>query len=205
MAGIYQNFTLLAANEESGVDYRVVLRRARLAFAIVAPHGGGIEPGTSEIADGVAGTRYSYYAFEGLKASGNGGLHITSTRFDEPAGRALVALCAVVITLHGESADDAGARVYLGGLDDELAAAIGNALDARGFDVTEHTDPLLQGREPDNICNRGTSQAGVQLELTRSVRRSMFASLSQAGRTQPTARYHAFVAGVRSALLSAES
>ncbi len=205
MAGNYSNYATLAENEEAGVDYRVLLRRARLAFAIVAPHGGGIEPGTSEIADGIAGTDYSYYAFEGLKASGNGGLHITSTFFDEPAGLALVALCAVVITLHGESSDDAGARVYLGGLDDELAAAIGSALDTRGFDVAEHTDPDLQGLDPLNICNRGISGAGVQLELTRSVRRSMFASLSPAGRKQPTVRYHAFVAGVRSALLGAES
>ena len=204
MADTYKSFAALAASEEAGVDYRVVMRRARLVFAVVAPHGGGIEPGTSEIASGVAGTRYSYYGFEGLKASGNAVLHITSTRFDEPAGRALVKLCTVVVTLHGEHGDDGGKRVYLGGRDVALRTAVGNALDGRGFDVAEHTDPELQGLDPRNICNRGVSGAGVQLELTRSVRQTMFASLSPAGRKQPTARFHAFVAGVRSALRAAE-
>lgn len=204
MADTYLNFAALAEHELAGIDYRVLMRRARLVFAIVAPHGGGIEPGTSEVADAIARTRHSYYAFEGLKGSGNSVLHITSTRFDEPAGRALVKLCRTVVTLHGEHGDDGGDRVYLGGRDLALRSAIGDALDGRGFDVGVHSDPALQGRDVRNICNRGLSKAGVQLELTRSVRRSMFASLSPAGRKQPTARFHAFVQGVRTALLAAE-
>src|SRR5215471_18326011 len=84
MADTYDNFEALAQHERSGVDYGVVVRRAQAAFAIVAPHGGGIEPGTSEIADGIARTRCSFYSFEGLKREGNRVLHITSTHFDEP-------------------------------------------------------------------------------------------------------------------------
>ena len=54
MADTYPNFAALAQHERSGIDYRVVVRRAEPAFAIMAPHGGGIEPGTSEIADAIA-------------------------------------------------------------------------------------------------------------------------------------------------------
>ena len=84
MADKYPDFATLARNERAGVDFGILVRRARPAFAIVSPHGGGIEPGTSEIADGIAVLDFSYYAFEGLKSQGNSDLHITSTRFDEP-------------------------------------------------------------------------------------------------------------------------
>jgi phage replication-related protein YjqB (UPF0714/DUF867 family) len=48
----YPNFATLEERERSGIDYCVLVRRAEPAFAIVAPHGAGIEPGTSEIAAG---------------------------------------------------------------------------------------------------------------------------------------------------------
>jgi Poly-gamma-glutamate hydrolase len=79
-----------------------LVRRARPKFALVAPHGGGIEPGTSELADAIAGSDLSFYTFEGLKSSGNTDLHITSTRFDEPMCLTLLASSSVVVTLHGE-------------------------------------------------------------------------------------------------------
>jgi len=84
MADTYPNFAALARSQRSGIDYRVLVRRAEPAFAVIAPHGGGIEPGTSEIADAIAGEKHSCYEFEGLKPSGNSVLHITSTHFDEP-------------------------------------------------------------------------------------------------------------------------
>src|SRR5258705_12941810 len=64
MADKYRNFAELARNEVSGVDYRILVRRGMAAFAIVAPHGGGIEPGTSEITLAVAVEDFSYYSFE---------------------------------------------------------------------------------------------------------------------------------------------
>src|SRR5262249_61887052 len=101
-ADTYRNFAALARKERSGIDYDVLVRRARTAFAIVAPHGGGIEAGTSELADAVAGATHSFYTFEGLKPSGNRDLHITSTRFDEPMCLSLIGASDVVVTLHGE-------------------------------------------------------------------------------------------------------
>jgi phage replication-related protein YjqB (UPF0714/DUF867 family) len=199
MADRYPDFATLARHERSGIDYRVLARRARPAFAVVAPHGGAIEPGTSEVADAIAGETLSFYAFEGVKSSGNADLHITSTRFDEPMCLTVLGHSDVVLTLHGEHSEEAGS-VFVGGLDVALGERIGKALSRRGFDVREHQDPDLQGREPKNLCNRGRSRAGVQLELSRSVRETMFESLTRAGRRKPTARFDAFVKAVRRAL-----
>jgi phage replication-related protein YjqB (UPF0714/DUF867 family) len=200
MADKYPDFATLARNEQSGIDYRALVRRVRPEFAIIAPHGGGIEPGTSEIADAIAGEKFSFYTFEGLRSSGNADLHITSTRFDEPMCLIVLGHSRAVLTLHGEHSEEDGEGVFVGGLDTALAARIGRVLARKGFDVREHEDPDLQGREPKNLCNRGTSGAGVQLELSRAVRKTMFESLTRAGRKKPTARFEVFVTALRKAL-----
>jgi phage replication-related protein YjqB (UPF0714/DUF867 family) len=200
MADRFPNFAALAESEESGIDYRVVVRRARPAFAIIAPHGGAIEPGTSEIADAIAGAQHSFYSFEGLKSAGNGDLHITSTRFDEPMCLSLLTCSAVVLTVHGEQSEGEGEGVFIGGLDETLAAQIGAALAGQGFAVRKHQDPGLQGREPKNVCNRGTARAGVQLELSRTVRRTLFESLTGESDRKPTARFSVFVNAVNQVL-----
>src|ERR1700751_5461056 len=176
MADKYPNFEALSRNETSGVDFRILLRQARTAFAIVAPHGGGIEEGTSEIADPIAGEGLSFYSFDGLKRSKNSDLHITSTRFDEPMCLKVVGQSDVVITIHGEASED-GEGVLLGGLDDELGPVFGGELQGSGFYFCKHPNPGLQGLEPENVCNRGRSGKGVQLELSRAVRKEMFLSL----------------------------
>jgi phage replication-related protein YjqB (UPF0714/DUF867 family) len=98
-------------------------------IAILCIHGGDIEPGTSQIADGIAGNDHTFYALEGLKKTGNRVLHITSTAFDEPVALQIVAQSEIIISIHGCS--DAAEVVYLGGLDEEL----------RG-----HIKPTLRGR-----------------------------------------------------------
>jgi phage replication-related protein YjqB (UPF0714/DUF867 family) len=196
----YPDFETLARNERVGVDFRILARRARAAFAVVAPHGGGIEPGTSEIAEAVAAEDFSFYAFEGLKPRGNADLHITSTRFDEPLCLELVAVSHVIVTLHGEGSEENGEVIFLGGLDDELGSRFRLSLEARNFDVRRHPDCRLQGLEPENLCNRGITGKGVQLELSGTARRRMFRSLSRAGRQHPTLRFHEFVDAVRRVL-----
>jgi phage replication-related protein YjqB (UPF0714/DUF867 family) len=198
MADKYPNFETLSRNETSGVDFGISVRRARKAFAIVAPHGGGIEPGTSEIADAIAAEEFSFYAFEGLKTSGNADLHITSTRFDEPMCLILAGESDIVLTVHGENSDVDG--VFLGGLDEELGGSVRTALETGGFVVLQHPDQRLQGRETDNVCNRGISGRGVQLELSRAVRKEMFVALSREGRKCTTAKFRAFVVAIRSVL-----
>jgi phage replication-related protein YjqB (UPF0714/DUF867 family) len=200
MADKYPNFATLEQHERPGIDYRVVVRRVEPAFAIVAPHGGGIERGTSEIADGIAFQRWSFYSFEGLKQTGNSTLHITSTSFDEPLCLILVGDTSRVVTIHGEESDDDGEGVFVGGLDVELGTSIGAALTAEGFNVRKHPNPNLQGLDPQNICNRGTSGAGVQLELSQSVRETLFESLTREGRTHPTPRFRIFVDAIARSL-----
>src|SRR5262249_34122734 len=153
---------------------------------IVAPHGGGIEPGTSEIADAIAAEKFSFYTFEGLKSSDNHDLHITSTHFDEPMCLTLLGNSSIAVTIHGEHSEEDGEGVFLGGLAEDLGAEVGAALTRAGFDVRKHRDRRLQGREPENLCNRGTSKAGVQLELSKAVRRTLFKSLTRAGRKERT-------------------
>ena len=128
MADTYPNFAALEQHERAGIDYCVLVRREEPAFAIVAPHGGGIEPGTSEIADAIARQRWSFYTFEGLKRSGNSVLHITSTCFDEPMCLILLSDTNRVVTIHGEESDDDGEGVFVGGRDAELGTRIGALL-----------------------------------------------------------------------------
>ena len=165
----------------------------------MAPHGGGIEPGTSEIADAIAEGAWSFYAFRGLKSKGNVDLHITSIRFDEPMCLELLSQAQIVITLHGEHSEDDGEGVFLGGLDCALAARLGRALTRKGFDVRE-PDADIDGSDSRNLCNRGTSGAGVQIELSRAVRETMFESLTRNGREHPTERFDVFVKTVRRVL-----
>jgi phage replication-related protein YjqB (UPF0714/DUF867 family) len=198
MADIYQTFGDLAESEREGRDFRVTLRSRHSRTAIVAPHGGAIEPGTSEIASAVAGEDLSFYAFEGLKPSHNSDLHITSPHFDEPRCLALIATAERVVTIHGKAGD--GEDICLGGLDAAAIERIRHELAARGFEIDDSGIPGLQGREPLNICNRGSSGAGVQLEIAHGLRRSLFATLDGAGRGRPTRRFGDFVAAIRAAL-----
>jgi phage replication-related protein YjqB (UPF0714/DUF867 family) len=200
MADTYRNFADLARHERAGIDYGVRLRRDEPTLAIVAPHGGGIEPGTSEIADAVAGETSSFYAFDGLKPKDNAVLHITSTRFDEPLCVLLLSESTKVVTLHGEHSEEDGEGVFMGGLDKELSAAVGRALARAGFDIRVHENPDLQGCDPANLCNRGTSGKGVQIELSKAVRATLFRSLTREGRRHPTERFDVFVKAVRRAL-----
>ena len=199
MADKYPDFETLAENESSGLDFGIRIRQAKTVFAIVAPHGGGIESGTSEIADAIAGTEFSFYAFEGLKSKGNSDLHITSTRFDEAMCLTLIGRSGIILTIHGEHSDAEG--VFVGGRDVRLRRRIGISLKSEGFEVGRHSDPDLQGIEPNNLCNRGESKKGVQLEISRAVRLTMFSSLSRTGRKHPTARFRVFVAAIRNVLV----
>jgi phage replication-related protein YjqB (UPF0714/DUF867 family) len=199
MADKYSNFAELSLSEVPGIDFGILVRQARTAFAVVAPHGGGIEPGTSEIADAIAAGEFSFYAFEGLKSSGNADLHITSTRFDEPMCLTVVSRSTVVLTIHGEHSEADGEGVFLGGLDKAGPPAAPGPR-SEGLRGGPAPDPRLQGRERKNLCNRGACGKGVQLELSRAVRTEMFSSLSREGRKQTTPRFCDFVGALRGVL-----
>jgi len=115
----YQSFFELSANERPGLDFQIRTRRGPTGILVLAPHGGNIEPGCSEIADACAAEEHSLYAFEGLKPRGNRRLHIVSTKFDEPICRQLLEQSRTAIVIHGcRQPDD---RIYLRCLDAALA------------------------------------------------------------------------------------
>lgn len=192
----YESFEELCEHAVEGRDFRIRTASRPGQVAVVAPHGGGIEPGTSELAEGIAGTALSFYAFEGTRPNDNRDLHITSTRFREVRCDDLVAASPLVITVHGEDSDDEA--VFIGGLASEMLRAVGESLKAAGFSVQRHANPALQGESRDNICNRGARRQGVQLELSSGLRSTFFEGLTRRGRRKTTDRFAAFVEAVRS-------
>lgn len=181
----YPCYRQLAEAEKEGKDFvRIVRRRPGSSVAVIAPHGGGIEPRTDIIAQEMAGAEFSFYCFRGLKKTGNRGLHITSERFDEPNCLQLVADHRCVVAIHGCRTN--GERVFIGGLDRTLVDGLASALAqvAIRAESTGHEYRAVSGK---NICNRGSRNAGVQLELSMGFRQGQ--------------KVHIFTAAVREVLL----
>jgi phage replication-related protein YjqB (UPF0714/DUF867 family) len=194
----YRNFRELRRHAQLDKDFQSRVKKRAGTVAIIAPHGGGIEPGTSEIAEAIAGTEFSFYAFEGIRKTHNGELHIASTSFDEPACAALIKSAPNAIAIHGE--DSADEVVFLGGLDDVMLKRLRESLLSKDFIVKRHPNANLHGRAPANVCNRNACGRGVQLELSKGLRRTFFKSLSRRGRNLHTERFEQFVTAVRDVL-----
>jgi phage replication-related protein YjqB (UPF0714/DUF867 family) len=181
MVDRYSCFADLAAEQREGRDYGIVCRKQESPVAVIAPHGGTIEPTTSEIAMAIAGDTHSLYCFEGLiPARPHAELHITSERFDEPSGRDLVAAAEFAVAVHGRKDGDDAESVWLGGRDDVLAGLVGAALVEAGFRV-QFAVGKLEGKGVRNICNAGRRGAGVQLELPRTLRDVLRADRARLG------------------------
>jgi phage replication-related protein YjqB (UPF0714/DUF867 family) len=171
----YANFADLAAHEVEDISYRVSIVVRASPIVIVAPHGGEIEPGASQIATEIAGSTFSLYSFEGLvPGRPHNDLHISSDRFDEPQGSRLVEASELAIGVHGRSDGSDAESVWMGGLNDLLRDEIGDELNRGGFKA-KTTGHALPGRVPTNICNRGRQRAGVQIELPRTLRDNLVA------------------------------
>jgi phage replication-related protein YjqB (UPF0714/DUF867 family) len=198
--GPYRDFAALTRREREGVDWERNVAARDSAILVAAPHGGGIEAGTSEIAAALAGEELALYDFRSTKADGNARLHITSTRFDDPVFLEMAARARVVVTIHG-CADEAPA-IFLGGLHPELRSRIVAALTAARFEVRAN-DPRYPGEDPRNICNRGRDGRGVQLEISRGLRRTMFTGLSAAGRRRHSLVFEMFVTALQPVLRAA--
>ena len=203
MADKYRNFEQLAAAEEKGCDYLIRLENRGSSLLIVAPHAGAIEPGTSELVEAVAGEDLSFYVFEGIKPNGNRSLHITSTHFDEPMALELIEACEKAIAFHGE--ESAVEIVYIGGRDKKIRAFIKQSLAEAGFVTKIHDNRWLQGISPHNICNRCRTGEGLQLEISRGLRESLFRSLGSDGRRYPTDKFDHFVRALRAGIDSAKA
>ena len=163
----YTSFKELANHEVEGQDYRIRIELRDPLVLIMAPHGGKIEPTTVEIAEAIAGTDYSFYCLEGLK-TGSRVLHIESHLFDEPRALQTAQKAEVVVTVHGQL-NQKEEFVMVGGLNESLRSKIATQLEAASFQTRPPAEGLM-GNDPMNICNRGKSKQGVQLEVSRKVR-----------------------------------
>ncbi len=191
-------FLELSGGWREGKDYRIRLRPLPSLTAILAPHGGGIEPGTSEVADALAGDDFSLYCFEGLRAEGNWDLHIPSLHFDEKRCLELVKRSSQVVAVHGCCGE--GVAIFVGGLDQALKTGAIAALLRAGFDAREDTTHH-SGLDAHTLCNRTLTGRGLQLEISLGLRRAMFAGLKQEERQRTKREFHLFVGAVRQALI----
>lgn len=178
----YRSYRELTINERRGRDYIVQTRPGRTGLLVMAPHGGGIEPGTDNLARALAGRHHALYSFIGLKPCGNRVLHLASHRFDEPVALRMARPAQWILTLHGCALADATIRV--GGGDRAGGRLFQRCLHTFGFRARISRHDYLAGRHPANLCNRGRGRRGVQLEIARDLREPLI----QAADHHPLAR-----------------
>jgi phage replication-related protein YjqB (UPF0714/DUF867 family) len=192
---------------------------------ILAPHGGGIELGTSELCLAVAGhhpanlpqvppagVTYDYWMFEGVREDDNRKLHVTSTGCDDEVAVSLCAGSLNALALHGFSpkppdfSEDEQVVLVGGATPNSTRNALRKYLleglcdaqfDAR--DSAGHGE--LDGNDPCNIVNRTMLGMGAQLELSTPLRDAMFTEHSRPRRKHTTTQlFWTFVAVCRDAI-----
>lgn len=168
----YKNFKELKKDTRESKDWKISSKNTSSDTIVTAIHGGGIEPGTSEVAKQISKKGdYKLYAFEALMKSGNQDLHITSTHFDEPTLLKLMKKSDHAVSIHGMG--ESKSVVYIGGKDLKLRNAIRDNLKDAGFKVEESPD-YLEGDSSQNVTNKNDGNAGVQLELSYGLRKTFF-------------------------------
>lgn len=193
----YSSYRPLAAEKILGIDYTISNRYGTGDYLVyLAIHGGAIEPPTSQLATYCANTTGAFYTFEALSDLTAPSLALPAVSFDEPFCQVNVGNSARAISFRGVTDQRESEEVaYLSGLDDVLVALVGQELVEAGFVVD--TPPLrFEGSDPANIVNQTRLYAGVQIDLTRSLRRTFFAGgdLSLTSVSNPANRLPAFAA-----------
>ncbi|MGW3860290.1 poly-gamma-glutamate hydrolase family protein [Streptomyces sp. NPDC005047] len=191
----YQYFRSLASARTLGIDYDIKNQYGIGDYLIhIAIHGGAIEPPTSLLAQYCAGTTGAFYTFEALSDLTAADLALPATTFDEPFCLVNVGNSSRTISWRGvEDQREHEEVTYVSGVDDVLVALVAQELNASGF-ITDTPPLAFEGGDPQNISNKNKLHAGVQLDLSRSLRRSFFAGgdLSSAAVANPANRLTAF-------------
>ncbi len=172
------NLSIACADRGSGV-------------ALIAPHGENIEPSTGIIASAIAGGDYNLYRLDARRKAPIERFHVTSTNFDDRNCLKVISASRHVIAIHGLRR--IGEMIDVGGLDTNLRDRIVQSLRASGFQARAVSEGTHAAISEKNICNRGMSGKGVQLEIPSSLRKSL--------RLNPL-RLAAFVEAVRNAIPS---
>ncbi|WP_218775538.1 poly-gamma-glutamate hydrolase family protein [Oceanobacillus senegalensis] len=199
---LYSNYEELSQNEVEGVDYaiRTYLSKSSLCSAI-AIHGGGIEPGTSELVRELC-ARFWFvgYEFDAMKSRNNKDLHITATNFDEPKALDIVSKTFHTLSIHGYSEDER--NTYIGGLDKSMIHIVKEELTKAGFHVDINPPEPINGNSLENICNKNRRRQGIQLEISTGQRRNFFANgdLSRLNRENPVQDFYDYVNALGNAM-----
>jgi phage replication-related protein YjqB (UPF0714/DUF867 family) len=167
-----------------GRDFRVAFGDSKVELCLlVAPHGGGIEPGSSEILRAVVEIGgWAWYEFAGFLRTGNKeALHISSTSFDEPTLKSMLPQAGFVVSFHGAS-ESREPIVYVGGKWTLGRQTVTESINAsfrehgiKAADAVESVDAAhLRGLDDSNITNLGRRAEGVQLEFSRGARNLLF-------------------------------
>lgn len=160
---------------EPPANYAVSTTITGSPLIVIAPHGGGIEIRTSEIAAAIAQTDHSQCHFKGLLPTGNHPrLHVTSEHWDLEECLILIRQRPHALSIHGFK-DDNNRIVYVGGRDTATGARVTAALTAAGFRV-EAAPADIAGTSPDNFVNKDADGMGVQLELSTALRKDLVAA-----------------------------
>jgi len=187
---------ILKAGHRRGHDFEIVIGNweCRHSCLIAAPHGGSIEPLTSEIARAVADvSARAFYLFLGhLNRNNWNAFHIDSTRFDEPDFTRLATETEFIVSFHGAEGDQER-RVNVGGLHEEGRAIMIQSLNADlapykilAVDATKAgVAQSIAGLHPHNLTNRGRTGRGIQLEFSDAARLVFFPGKSRAARQRP--------------------
>jgi len=148
------------------------------SLGLVAIHGGGIEPGTEEIARFVAyHSGASLYVHAGRLSTGNLSLHRPSHRMkleDRPLVMQFINHVNMAISIHGHGRNERCA--YVGGLHQTMVHQFVEVAQAalsqyEWISNPESIPPEIRGQNPNNIVNLPPAQ-GMQLELPRDLRRT---------------------------------
>ncbi|MFH4934126.1 poly-gamma-glutamate hydrolase family protein [Staphylococcus cohnii] len=168
----YKSMTELYNDTKEGIDWKKDTRDVGKSVLIVAPHGGNIEQGTSELTKLVANNGdFDYFSFEAIRPSNNTQLHVTSTNYDDATLHDMIQDRTATISIHGAQGEEQ--LVYLGGYQSPLRDAIQSQLERKGF-VVKIPPEYLGGLSNANFINKVEESTGVQLELTTALRKAFF-------------------------------
>lgn len=170
-----RNFEQLTKLYEEGKDYEIECRRRFEPVLCAAWHGGAIERGADLLAEAIAGSTFSFYAFRALyEAAPPHPLRITSIRFNEPRLLSLARASEIVVGIHCCDTAPGVKRIFVGGgAASSVQAELIDTL--RAADFNAGLDQLFPGHHPSNPCNLG-QRPGLQLEVTREYMESLLRS-----------------------------
>lgn len=149
--------------------------RIKSPIAILALHGGGIEPGTEQIARFISeNTTSSLYVFSARRYQGNYELHIKSTEISPKQSEQLtrvVQACKTGISIHGHNRNTD--TVFISGTNQDLlnviTSSIKQVLGDRYRLDTKDVPLDLNCSDPSNVLNK-FPLGGVQIELPPTLR-----------------------------------